>query len=333
MSKSSRLDQRSAPPGFWQPTSASNFTLVVIGAALWGTDPLFRQWLALQLPASVIVLVEQLLPVALVVPFVIKGLRTARQKFTKADWVSLIFLGCGASALATLLFTQAFTYGAPNTPVLLQQTQPLFALLGARLMLGEKLQRRFGLYLLAALVGAYLIAFSNPWDTGVRGWMPALLAVVAAALWGMGTVLGRRLGAKLPFEELTALRLFFGLIAAALVVGLQGDERFFVHLDAKSSFALVALALVPGLFALLIYYRGLRGTPASAATLGELAFPLTTLLVDYLAFHSILSATQWMGVAVLAGTMITMGLVRANGTPTGVEVPQLRRSVTMLAVE
>jgi DME family drug/metabolite transporter len=92
----------------------------------------------------------------------------------------------------------------------------------------------------------------------------------------------------------------------------------------------VLLALVPGLMALLIYYRGLRGTPASAATLGELAFPLTALLVDYLAFHSVLSASQWFGALVLAGTMIAMGLVRANGTPTGVEVPQLRSTETLL---
>jgi hypothetical protein len=46
--------------------------------------------------------------------------------------------------------------------------------------------------------------------------------------------------------------------------------------------------------------------------------------LDYLAFHTLLSSTQWLGAAVLAGTMITMGLARANGTPTGVEVPQLR---------
>lgn len=330
MSGSSRTD-RASSSSLWRPTSASSFTLVVLGAALWGTDPFFRQWLVLQLPASDIVLVEQLLPVVLVAPLAVRGLRTARRSFTRGDWVALVILGCGASALATLLFTQAFAYDAPNTPVLLQQTQPLFALVGARVMLGERLQRRFGLYLLAAMAGAYLIAFAHPTQASVRGWMPALLAVVAAGLWGMGTVLGRRLGAKVSFGELTALRLFFGLVAAAAVVGAQGDGRYLVHLDGESALALVSLALVPGLLALLLYYRGLRGTPASAATLGELAFPLTALLVDYLAFHSELTGTQWLGVGVLLGTMLTMALARANGTPTGVEVPQLRAPAVALA--
>jgi len=38
------------------------------------------------------------------------------------------------------------------------------------------------------------------------------------------------------------------------------------------------------LLSLLVYYRGLRATPAAAATLGELAFPFTALFLDYLAF-------------------------------------------------
>jgi drug/metabolite transporter (DMT)-like permease len=298
--------------------------LVVLGAALWGTDPLFRQWLALHLPASVIVLVEQLLPAFLVAPFIVSGFRKARQSFSPGDWVSIVILGCGASALATLLFTQAFTYGVPTTPVLLQQIQPLFAVVGARIMLREELQHKFWAYLLGGLAGAYLIAFPHPSSVSVRGWMPGLLAVGAAALWGTGTVLGRRLGAKLPFAELTGLRLFFGLIAASVVVIFEGNGRYLFHFGVGSSAALVALALVPGLFALLVYYRGLRGTPASAATLGELAFPLTALIVDYLAFHSVLTISQWLGVVVLAGTMITMALSRTNGTPTGVEVPELR---------
>lgn len=109
----------------------------------------------------------------------------------------------------------------------------------------------------------------------------------------------------MPFEELTGLRLFFGLIAASVVV------------------TLVALALVPGLFALLLYYRGLRGTPASAATIGELVFPMTALILDYLAFGAVLTTTQWLGIVILVGTMITMALVRTHGTPTGVEVPEL----------
>jgi drug/metabolite transporter (DMT)-like permease len=291
---------------------------------MWGTDPLFRQGLALNMPASAIVAFEQALPAVLLAPLVWRGLCRALAVFNLRDWLALVVLGCGSSALATLLFTLAFTYDRPNTPVLLQQLQPLFALAGARVILDERLQRRYGLYLLGGLGGAYLIAFPHPFSIdGVDGWAPALLAVAAAALWGFGTVLGRRLGAKLPFTELTALRLATGLVAALIALGVSGDGSAYFHLSAKALLALLLLALVPGLLSLLVYYRGLRATPAAAATLGELAFPLTALVLDYLAFGTTLSPSQWLGLGVLVATITTMGTLRSNGTPTGVEVPQL----------
>lgn len=297
---------------------------MAFGAAMWGTDPVLRQGLALNMPAPAIVAFEQALPALLLAPFVWRGLRRAFRVFDRGDWLSLLVVGCGSSALATLLFTLAFTYDHPNTPVLLQQLQPLFAVAGARFLLGERLQRRYGLYLLGGLGGAYLIAFANPVSLGgVAGWAPALLAISAAALWGFGTVLGRRLGSKLPFTELTALRLATGLVAALIALGVTGDGSAYFHMTSKSLLALVLLALVPGLLSLLVYYRGLRATPAAAATLGELAFPLTSLLLNYIAFGSTLSITQWIGLALLVGTITTMGTLRANGTPTGVEVPQL----------
>ncbi|HEY8318168.1 MAG TPA: EamA family transporter [Amnibacterium sp.] len=305
--------------GFWRPVTGGGIALVALGAALWGTDPLFRQGLALTVPTPALVLVEHLLPTLILVPFVVRGLRRAARTFGPKEWIALLVLGCGSSALATLLFTQAFTYGNPTTPVLLQQVQPLFAVAGARMLLGERLHRRFGLFLVAGLIGAYLIAFPNPGSVEVQGLAPALLALAAAALWGTGTVLGRRLGAVLPFAELTALRLLFGLLAVTAVAIPTGSIAALGSLTPKDVLALVLLALVPGLLSLLVYYRGLSSTPAAAATIAELAFPLTTVIVNYLAFHAVLSPTQWIGMVLLAGTVTVMGTVRARGASIGVE--------------
>ncbi|MGO9205316.1 MAG: DMT family transporter [Candidatus Limnocylindrales bacterium] len=319
---------RSAGGTLWRRTTGGSFALVAFGAAMWGTDPVFRQGLALHMPAPAIVAFEQALPTVFLAPFVWRGIRRALAVFNWRDWLALGVLGCGSSALATLLFTVAFTYGRPDTPVLLQQLQPLFAVAGARFLLGERLQRRYGLYLLGGLAGSYLVAFAQPFSLGgVDGWAPALLAVSAALLWGLGTVLGRHLGAKLPFAELTALRLATGLVAALVALAVTGDGSAYSHLGAKAVLALVLLALVPGLLSLLVYYRGLRATPASAATLGELAFPFTALFLDYLAFGTTLSPSQWVGLALLVTTITTMGTLRANGTLTGVEVPGLDRLV------
>lgn len=86
--------------------------------------------------------------------------------------------------------------------------------------------------------------------------------------------------------------------------------------------ALVLLAAVPGLAALLLYYRGLSRTPATAATLAELAFPLAAVTINYVAFGTTLTPTQWLGIALLAATITTMSLAAERGEQAlGVEVP------------
>jgi drug/metabolite transporter (DMT)-like permease len=62
-----------------------------------------------------------------------------------------------------------------------------------------------------------------------------------------------------------------------------------------------------------IYYRGLRETPASAATIAELAFPLTAIGINWIAFDAVLTATQWLGVAVLSATIVLMTRLSARG--------------------
>lgn len=281
------------------------FLLVAIGASLWGTDGLFRRGLSLELPAATIVFWEHLILVVVTAPFVARFVR-ARPRLDPWDFVALLVVGVGASAVATMLFTEAFSYGDPTTPLLLQKLQPVIAILGAYLLLGERLLPRYGIYFALAVGSAYLISFSDPTNVRVSELAPALLAIGAAGLWGFGTVLGRHLTSKIDANQLTALRFAIGLPASAVIVAWRGETSAAAGIGLGEFGTLVALALVPGLAALAIYYRGLSGTPASAATLAELAFPLTAILIGWAVFDTVPTGTQWLGIAVLAATIVVM---------------------------
>lgn len=296
-------DGRTRPPG----REAGGFLLVALSAALWGTDALFRRGLALELPAATVVFGEHLILVLLTGPLLVGAARATRS-FTRADWAALVLIGGGASATATVLFTTAFALGDPTTPLLLQKVQPLIAIAGAWVLLGERPLRHYTVYLLAGVSGAYLLSFPDPAAVNVSALIPAALALGAAALWGMGTVLGRHLTAKVPFIQLTALRFAAGLPASAVLLWVLGGAGVLADLGGSDLLALLLLALVPGLLALLLYYRGLRGTPAAAATLAELAFPLSAVVINYFAFGTMLSATQWVGMVLLSGTITVMGI-------------------------
>lgn len=244
--------------------AASGFPLVAAAAALWGTDALFRRGLALELPAATVVLWEHVILVALT----LHVLRWVPWRhLDRRAWLAIIVVGAGASAGATIMFTAAFRYGDPNTPLLLQKIQPFVALLFARVILRERLRPIFGLYLILALAGAWLITFPEPLEVSRPQAVAGALAAGAAGLWGVGTVLGRYLTGLLRPVEVAAARFAAGLPAAALLVFVSGDGFAGLRVTQQEVMALVALAIVPGLLSLMLYYRGLERTPASAATL------------------------------------------------------------------
>lgn len=285
---------------------------VALAAALWGTDALFRRGLALDLDASVVVFYEHLLLTLACLPLL------ARVPWRRVRWsprvlTSLVLIGVGASATATFLFTLAFRYGDPTTPLLLQKLQPLVAIGAAWLVLGERPRVRLGWFAAIGILGAYLIAMPDPTSVSVARLAPALLAVGAATLWGLGTVLGRGVATTFAAGELTALRFTIGLPASALIVLVDTGPVGFASLSTDDLPALVALAAIPGLLALWLYYRGLAGTPASAATLAELAFPLSAILINRVAFGDTLTATQWVGITLLAGTLVALSRLSQRG--------------------
>jgi drug/metabolite transporter, DME family len=276
--------------------------LIAIAAALWGTDALLRKPLAESTDAATIVFGEHLVLVLIMLP-VIPAAFAAAMRAGPRYIAAAAAVGIGASAIATILFTQAFVHGDPITPVVLQKVQPLFAVVGAWFVLGERPRPKYGWLLLGGVVGAWLIAFPSPFEIHVDKAYTALLAITAAALWAMGTVLGRLLATRLRFQHVTALRFAFGLPASAVAVLLLGAP----FTTSASDFAWIAvLAVVTGLVALSLYYIGLQRTPAIIAALAELTFPVTAAAVGYFAFDATLDGSQWLGVAVTTGVVLVL---------------------------
>jgi drug/metabolite transporter (DMT)-like permease len=259
------------------------------------------------MPATTIVFWEHVLLVAVTGWLLWRG-RDQLRRLNAGDWIAALVISVGASGMATVLFTHAFTQASPTTVLLLQKTQPLIAISLAGLMLREPLPGRFWPLLPVALLGAFFIMVG---DTGPLAFLSqaggsplgALEALAAAALWGAGTVLGRRLLVKLEFPILTALRFALALPALAVIAfafgfgGAPGPSQIW---------PLLATTLLAGLAGILLYYRGLRDTPAAVATLCELSFPITAVLLSVLVQGVPLKLEQVFGIALLWGALALM---------------------------
>jgi drug/metabolite transporter (DMT)-like permease len=254
---------------------------------------------------------EHLFAVLVLLPFLPSAFRAFRAASVR-ERVALVVIGAGSSALATALFTAAFATGDALTPLVLQKLQPLVAVVAAALLLGERVRGGYWLFAVPALVGAWLVAFPDPFAVELGELGAAGLAVAAAVLWGLGTVLGRLVGMRTAPRDVTVLRFAVGLPAAALIVGVQGAP---LAITGSQVLPLVLLAHIPGLLALVLYYLALKDTPAARATLAELSFPATATIlgIAFLGVHP--SVTQWLGLAVVVVAITALGLRERSAEP------------------
>ncbi|GAF66307.1 hypothetical protein BTS2_3207 [Bacillus sp. TS-2] len=276
------------------------FWLVAIGAAFWGINPLFRILLLDSFTSSQIVLLEHILLMFIALPLLWFN-RKDLKKIKINHLGAILFIAWGGSALATILFTMGLTYGNLNVVLLLQQLQPLFAIFLARILLKEALPKNFLAIVMIALIGTYLLAFGFHFPFQSLGdfiQVSSLLSIAAAALWGGSTVMGRYLLKDLKYESVTALRFILALPLLSLIVSIQGSPWTLPSSGESTSLVfinLAASALIPGLLSILIYYRGLRNTKASHATIAELSFPAVALMVNWFFFNEIITWSQLIG--------------------------------------
>jgi drug/metabolite transporter (DMT)-like permease len=123
--------------------------LIAVAAALWGLDPILRKPLSTTTTATTIVFGEHVVLVALTLPFLLPALRAVRQAGPRY-LAAAIAIGAGASAIATILFTQALFHGDFITVLVLQKSQPLVAVVGAAVILERAARPRFVWFLVPA---------------------------------------------------------------------------------------------------------------------------------------------------------------------------------------
>ena len=267
--------------------------LVAVAASLWATDAWFRPALARELSASQIVLVEDLIICLCFLPLAPRVYRELRRLDLRRR-LALLAIAIGPQAFATVLFTRSISYafpatGAPDLSVanevyFLYLLQPFFGVIGARLVLGERRRPYFWPLAALAFVGVYLIVFPQdplaPFSSFQHAQVAAAVLVIGAvALWASGTVLGRFALQDVSFVTTAATRFTFALPVLLILMLADQTAGGFGRYSPGQLPSFLGIALIPGLLAMLLYYRALASTPASLATFAELAYPCTLFLV------------------------------------------------------
>jgi drug/metabolite transporter, DME family len=298
---------------------------VAVAATLWASDAYFRNQLVQHLSATQIVVAEDGLVTVFLLPVLIRS-RGELRKLGRRGWLAVGVIAAGAQALATILFTASFSIAAQHglfaETFVLQQTQPLIAIGLAWIVLGERRRPWFWPAAVVGIAAVYMVLFADhplsPVSALKNGRLEVgLLALGAAALWASGTVLGRFALGSISFWSMTSLRFTLALPVLVVIVLVQSGLGGFGHYRVSDFLPnLLAIAIVPGLLALLLYYRALSKTPASLATIAEMAYPVAATLIASApypwGFHQPLYPAQLLGTAVLLGVIVFLNWTRES---------------------
>jgi drug/metabolite transporter (DMT)-like permease len=286
---------------------------ISLAASLWAFDGIiFRPYL-FTLPVSLVVFIETFLVSIISLPILIKH-RLVLSQLKIKDWMSFLGVAILGGAIGTMAITKALFYVQfinLSIVVFIQKLQPVFAILLAAFFLKEKLSTSFIVWGALAIIGGYIIAFGLTLPllgSGDKTLEATLFALLAAFSFGSSTVLSKRALRNVSFELGTYLRFSITAFIMSIIILLAGSYSSVSDITPRQLFVFFLIAFSTGGPAILIYYYGLKKIKASVATICELVFPLTAVMLEYFVYDKILSPVQWVG-----AFLIIISILRVSG--------------------
>jgi len=282
---------------------------VIFAAALWGVDGVLLTPSLYSLQVPIVVFVESLLVTLILTPFYYGRFGTLK-KLEKKDWLAIGMAALFGGTIGTLSITKALfyvNYVNLSVVILIQKLQPVFAIVFASLLLKEKLPKEFFIWSGFAILGTYIMTFGFSFpnlNTGDKTAIAALFSLLAALSFGSSTVFSKRALKNIQFDFATYLRFALSALIMLLYMLVSNSFPYLNQITLNNIFIFILIAFTTGGTAIFLYYYGLRNISASVATICELSFPLTAIMLEYLIRGHMLSWEQWIGVSILLFSII-----------------------------
>lgn len=287
---------------------------ISLAAALWGIDGVtLTPYLYGLNSVAFVVLVLHLLAFVVMNTFLFREYRHLRH-FTLSDLSVFLMIAIFGGAIGTMSMVHALflvNFEKLSIVILLQKLQPIFAIALAMIFLKERMRKFYYLWAGLAIVAGYFLTFGYHLpviDAGDNTVQAALFSVLAAFSFGSSTVLSKKILGKYSFYTATFYRYGFTSLIMLVFVLASGLQYKILEVTETQWYIFIIIALTTGSGAIFLYYYGLRKVRAVIATICELFFPVTAIILDYLIHGQRLSWVQWMSAFILLFAIINLNL-------------------------
>ena len=291
---------------------------IIIAAMMWGIDGIlltpsyFTKFKFFDV--NFIVFIAHAIPTIILSIFFSKQYKYLKT-FTKSDYLFFILIALFGGTIGTLSIVKALelsNYTPYSIVILIQKTQPIFAILLAIFLLKEKPSKNFYVVAVIALIAIYFLTFEfkSPVLLKQNNLLAVLYSLLAAFSFGSSTVFGKKVVYKFSFLTSTFYRFFFTTIITILFVIFSETTRNTItqYTQNKNLMGLSLFIAIFGLLAILIYYNGLKYVKATIATFCELAFPITSVVTEAIIYKRFLSPIQLVAAIVLVAVILYLNL-------------------------
>lgn len=227
------------------------------------------------------------------------------------EWRTLIFLAFANVAVYHIIFNKGMRLVSPSAGSILVNTSPLWSSVIAVFVVGEASTWRLWAGLAMAFVGAATIAIS---ERGAVALSPGALFVLAAAfLQGVSFIVQRPTVGRIGAVATTAIAIWIGTAALALVYGSQTLRELSVASGASIA-AAIYVGLVSSVVGLACWAYVLNHMPASEASPYLLMVPVVATALSLVLLGDVPRSTTILGgIATVSGVLISTR--RASSRP------------------
>ena len=290
---------------------------ISIAAALWGVDGIVLTPNLHNLNVAFVVFILHILAFLIMNTFLFREYRELK-RFDRSDVITFFLIALLGGALGTMSMVHALflvNFEKLTIVILLQKLQPIFAIALAVIFLKERMKRYYFFWASIAIIAGYFLTFglSAPnFDTGDNTLKAALFSLLAAFAFGSSTVLSKKILGKYSFQTATFFRYGFTSLIMLIIVLSAGSYVQYQDITNENWLIFLIIAVTTGSGAIFLYYYGLKKVRAVIATICELFFPVTAIILDYLINDQKLSWVQWVGAVILLLAIINLNLANSR---------------------
>jgi len=290
---------------------------ISLAAAFWGFDGVVLTPRLYNLNVAFVVFMLHALAFLIMNTFLFKEYKQIRN-FSRSDFMTFFMIALFGGAIGTMAMVHALflvNFEKLTIVILLQKLQPVFAIALAVIFLGERMRRFYFIWASLAILAGYFLTFGTSlpnFDTGDNTLEAALFSLLAAFSFGSSTVLSKKILGRYSFHTATFYRYGFTTVIMLFYVLVAGLYIEFEKITETNWIIFVIIAITTGSGAIFMYYYGLKKVRAVIATICELFFPVTAIILDYFINDQRLSWVQWISAFVMLFAIINLNITNSR---------------------